>query len=264
MMLPSLFIAHGAPSLAIEQHAYTEFLRGLGKELPRPRAIVIFSAHWESQVQQISSVTRYETIYDFYGFPEELYQMTYPAKGDVTLSLEIQRLFSEEGIQCELNDHRGLDHGAWAPLSLLYPAADIPVVALSVNPGLSPEEYYRIGKSLEPLREKDVLIIGSGGTVHNLSRLDWSNGSAQSWAVAFDEWLDEQLETWNTDALFEYESRAPHADDAVPTTEHFVPMILAFGSADESHKARLMHRSYQMGSLSLSCWEFGATEEKNV
>jgi 4,5-DOPA dioxygenase extradiol len=256
-MLPSLFIAHGAPSLAIEQHAYTEFLKELVKKLPRPKAIVIFSAHWESKVQMISSVIQYETIYDFYGFPDELYEMTYPAKGDVTLSLEIQHLFTAEGIECELDDHRGLDHGAWAPLHLLYPQADIPVVELSVNPGLSPEEYYRIGKALEPLREKDVLMIGSGGTVHNLRRLDWNDGAPQSWAVAFDDWLAEQLETWNKDALFDYEDRAPHAHDAVPTTEHFVPLLLSFGAADESRKAVLVHRSYQMGSLSLSCWMFG-------
>jgi 4,5-DOPA dioxygenase extradiol len=261
-MLPSFFIAHGAPSLAIEKHAYTEFLNQLGKELPRPKAIVIFTAHWESTVQQISSVVQYETIYDFSGFQPELYEITYPAKGDLPLSLEIQRLFQDEGIECVLDDKRGLDHGSWAPLHILYPHRDIPVVQLSVNPRLTAEEHYRIGKALEPLREQDILILGSGGTVHNLRRLDWRGGDEpQEWAVRFDEWIEEQLETWNAEAMNDYENRAPYARDAVPTPEHFIPLILSMGAADGAKKAKLLHRSYQLGTLSLSSWMFGTVGE---
>ncbi len=257
-MFPSFFIAHGAPSLAIEKHAYTEFLGKFLAVLPkRPRAIVIFSAHWESGVQQISAVPQYETIYDFGGFSEELYRITYPAKGDLPLSLDIQRLFESEGIECQLNDRRGLDHGSWTPLHIIAPNRDIPVVALSVNPRLTAEEHYRIGKALDPLRSDDVLILGSGGTVHNLRRLDWSNGEPQTWAREFDEWLAEQLETWNLDALHDFMERAPHARLAVPTPEHFVPLLLSMGAADSSKKAKLLHRIYQMGTLSLSCWKFG-------
>lgn len=259
-MLPSFFIAHGAPSLVIEKHAYTEFLIELGRSLPRPRAIVIFTAHWESKVQTVSSVVQYETIYDFSGFSDELYRMKYPAKGDLALSLEIQRLFREEGIESVLDDQRGLDHGAWAPLQLLYPEFDIPVVALSVNLKLTPEEHYRIGRALEPLREQNVLVLGSGGTVHNLRKLDWSDGEPKEWAILFDEWLGEQLETWNAEALFDYENRAPHAMEAVPTAEHFVPLLLSMGAGDQSRTAKLLHRTYQMGTLSLSCWMFGRTE----
>ncbi|MBD0383322.1 DODA-type extradiol aromatic ring-opening family dioxygenase [Paenibacillus sedimenti] len=257
-MLPSFFIAHGAPSLAIEQHAYTEFLRKLASSIPRPKAIVLFSAHWESRLQQISSAIQLETIYDFTGFPEELYAIKYPAKGDLTLSLHIQQLFQDEGIDCEMNDQRGLDHGSWAPLHIMYPDASIPVVALSVNPRLTPEEHYRVGAALSALREQQVLILGSGGTVHNLRRLDRRNPAPQVWALKFDEWLAEQLETWNLEALFSYEDRAPFAAEAVPTPEHFVPLLIALGAADTSHKARLLHHSFQMGTLSLSCWMFGA------
>jgi 4,5-DOPA dioxygenase extradiol len=257
-LFPTFFIAHGAPSLAIEKHGYTEFLSKLLSELPKPpRAIVIFSAHWENGVQQISAVPQYETIYDFGGFSEELYQITYPAKGDLPLSLDIQRLLQAEGIQCEMDDRRGLDHGSWAPLHIIAPGRDIPVIAMSVNPRLTAEEHYRIGKALDPLREQDVLILGSGGTVHNLRRLDWSDGEAQAWAKEFDEWLAEQLETWNLEAMNDYMERAPHARMAVPTPEHFVPLLLAMGAADSAKKAKLLYRGYQMGTLSLSCWRFG-------
>jgi 4,5-DOPA dioxygenase extradiol len=259
-VLPSFFIAHGAPSLAIEEHAYTEFLRELGSVLPRPRAIVIFTAHWESKQQQISSAVHYDTIYDFSGFSEALYQIQYPASGDLTLSLEIQRLLLEEGIESSLNDQRGLDHGAWAPLHVMYPAADVPIVALSVNPNLTPEEHYRIGAALEPLRERDVLILGSGGTVHNLRKLDRHNENPQEWSVQFDEWLAEQLETWHVEALYDYENRAPHARDSVPTAEHFVPLFLSMGAVDQERKAQLLHLGYQLGTLSLSCWMFGDSE----
>ncbi|TXK83567.1 dioxygenase [Paenibacillus sp. N3.4] len=257
-MLPSFFIAHGSPSLAVEQHAYTEFLQKLVSGIPTPKAIVLFSAHWKSHIQKISSSAQMDTIYNFSGFPKELYAIKYPARGDLTLSLHIQQLFQDEGIRCELDDERGLDQGAWVPLHLMYPDALIPVVALSVNPRLTAEEHYRIGAALAPLREENVLILGSGGTVHNVNQWDPNNPVPRVWAVAFDEWLAEQLETWNLDALIRYDERAPSARQAVPTPEHFAPLLLAMGAADTSRSAKLLHHSFQMGTLSLSCWMFGA------
>ncbi|UJF32683.1 dioxygenase family protein [Paenibacillus hexagrammi] len=261
-MLPSFYMAHGAPSLAIEEHAYTDFLKILASQLPKPEAIVVFSAHWESAIQQIGAAVRPETIYDFSGFSKELYEITYPAKGSLPLSLHIKSLFEAEGIACEINDQRGLDHGVWALLHILYPDADIPVVPLSVNPNLAMEEHYRIGSAVAKLKEHNVLIVGSGGTVHNLRKLDRSAIKPQRWAVQFDEWLAEQLETWNLEALFDYMNRAPFAKEAVPTREHLVPLLLAMGAAEPNDRAKLLHRSYQMGTLSLSCWMFGAEEEK--
>ncbi|WP_195574085.1 DODA-type extradiol aromatic ring-opening family dioxygenase [Paenibacillus sp. 1001270B_150601_E10] len=255
-MIPSYFIAHGAPSLVLEDHAYTEMLKQFAGHIPKPKAIVIFSAHWEEPIQTISAVDRHHVIYDFGGFQEELYKMTYPARGSRPLSEQIQMLFSKQEIASKLNVERGLDHGAWAVLKLIYPDADIPVVALSVNRYLTNEQQYYIGKALSELREQDVLIIGSGGTVHHLSRLNWRSDHVDEWAEAFDQWLDHKLETWDIDALMNYRELAPHATEAVPTSEHFIPLLLAMGSGDKNRRAKLLHRSYQYGNLSLSCWQF--------
>ncbi|REE68046.1 4,5-DOPA dioxygenase extradiol [Paenibacillus taihuensis] len=256
-MMPAYFFAHGAPSLVLEQHAYSDFLKNFASARLRPKAIVIFSAHWEERsVQKVSAVGTYSTIYDFSGFQDELYQMTYPANGNRALSEQIQSLFAQHGIPSELDETRGLDHGAWAVLKLVYPDADIPVIALSVNPMLTNEQQYQIGKALGALREQDVLIIGSGGTVHNLRRLNWRAAEADAWAVQFDEWLESKLTSWDTEALFRYREQAPFAVESVPTTEHFIPLLLAMGAGDANRKATLIHRSYQLGSLSLSCWQF--------
>ncbi|MFC0211404.1 DODA-type extradiol aromatic ring-opening family dioxygenase [Paenibacillus chartarius] len=256
-MMPSYFFAHGAPSLVLERHAYTDFIRRFAADMPKPKAIVLFSAHWEETTQAVSAVDTYGTIYDFGGFQEELYRMTYPAPGDRALAEEIRSLFTAHGIPSTMDEERGLDHGAWAVLKLMYPGADIPVVALSVNRYLTNEQQYEVGKALAKLRERDVLIIGSGGTVHNLRRVNWRADAVDEWAAAFDEWLASTLEAWDLDALFAYREQAPYAREAVPTNEHFIPLLLAMGAADESRKAELLHRSYQYGNLSLSCWKFG-------
>ncbi|MNI11069.1 LigB family dioxygenase [compost metagenome] len=255
-MMPSYFFAHGAPSIVLEQNSYTAFLKEFAANMPKPKAIVLLSAHWENQLQTISSVDTYSTIYDFSGFQDELYEMTYPAKGERSLSDEIQSLFTAHGIPSGLDETRGLDHGAWAVLKLIYPAADIPVVALSVNRHLSNEQQYLIGKALSALREQDVLIIGSGGTVHNLRRLNWQAEGNDDWAESFDNWLQSKLETWDVNALFDYRELAPYAKESVPTNEHFIPLLLAMGSGDRNREAKLLHRSYQYGNLSLSCWQF--------
>lgn len=258
-MIPSFFIAHGAPLLAIEDNEYTQTLQQLGKNMQKPKAIVIFSAHWESQIQLVSDVEEYSTIYDFGGFPEELYQIQYPAKGQKEITLEIEQLLAKEGIPFKLEKQRGLDHGAWVILRLLYPKADVPVIAMSVNQHLSPEEQYNIGRCLSPLREKDVMIIGSGGTVHNLRMVNWSSAGVDEWALGFDEWLAQRLYHWDTESLFNYESLAPGAELAAPFygKEHFVPLFYAMGAGDREKKAKLIHRSYRYGNLSHSIWQFG-------
>jgi len=256
-MMPSYFFAHGAPSLVLEEHAYTDLMKQFKDNTPKPRAIVLFSAHWEEPIQTIGAAEQYSTIYDFGGFQDELYQMTYPARSDRALSERIQSLFASHGIESVLDEERGLDHGAWAVLKLLYPDADIPVIALSVNRYLTAEQQYEIGKALGELREQDVLIIGSGGTVHNLRRLNWrSSDGIDDWAESFDNWLQSKLENWDVDTLFRYMELAPHARDAVPTSEHFIPLLLAMGTGDANRQAELIHRSYQYGNLSLSCWQF--------
>ncbi|MCM3627831.1 dioxygenase [Paenibacillus glycanilyticus] len=255
-MLPSYFFAHGAPSIVLEENSYTELLKSFAANHPKPKAIVLFSAHWEEVAQAVSGADTYSTIYDFGGFQEELYQMTYPARGDQALTDRIVSLFESSGVRTVQDKERGLDHGAWAVLKLLYPEADIPVIALSVNRYLTNEQQYQIGKALAELREQDVLIIGSGGTVHNLRALNWRSAGVDDWAESFDNWLQEKLEAWDTESLFRYETLAPYAAQAVPTSEHFIPLLLAMGAADGTRQAKLLHRSYQYGNLSLSCWEF--------
>lgn len=259
-MIPSLFIAHGAPLLAIEDNEYTHFLENLGRTLPRPKAIVLFSAHWVSPMQEISQVEEFSTIYDFGGFPEALYRIQYPAKGNKQLSKEIEELFSKNGISYEVDTKRGLDHGAWVVLRMLYPEADIPVISMSVSPNLSPEEQYKVGQSLVALREKDILVIGSGGTVHNLRAVKFAdNGQVDDWALEFDEWLVRHLNNWDIEKLFNYNTLAPTAQLAVPPygNEHFIPLFYAMGAADNQQKATLLHRSYRYGNLSHSVWQFG-------
>lgn len=260
-MLPSLFVAHGAPLLAIENNSYTEFLRKLANDLPRPETIILFSAHWESDVQKVSCVDEYSTIYDFGGFSEELYQMKYPAKGNHKLVKEIEALFKQQEISYEIDTKRGLDHGAWIVLKLMYPNADIPVISMSVNPTLSADKQYAIGKALSDLRDQNILIMASGGTVHNLRAVNFArdNGQADDWALEFDLWLEAHLKNWDLNSLFSYETKALHAQFAVPPhgNEHFIPIFYAMGAAHDYKKASLLHRSYRYGNLSHSVWQFG-------
>lgn len=260
-MIPSLFIAHGSPMLALEDNEYTQFLHELGKTISRPKAIVLFSAHWENNVQMVSEVENYPMIYDFGGFPEALYRIQYPAQGDTKIALEIEGLLGQYGVDHKAETQRGLDHGAWVVLRMLYPNADIPVVEMSVNPNLTPDEQYRIGKALSALRENDVLIVGSGGTVHNLRavKMHQQRGQADAWAVEFDDWLAAHMVKWDLESLCNYASLAPHAQLAVPPygREHFVTLMYAMGAADDTRVAKLLHRSFQYGNLSHSVWQFG-------
>ncbi len=250
-MMPSLFLAHGSPMLAIENTEYTDFLGNLGRKL-RPQAIVIFTAHWEEEQVTISSVVgTYETIYDFYGFPDELYQVSYPAKGSPELASKLQNLFAKAGIPSQFDAKRGLDHGSWTLLSRMYPNADIPVVQVSVNPFLPPEKQYQIGEALKGLGQENILVIGSGVTVHNLRMVNWGQTEPEEWAVQFDDWLIEQMENGNRENLFQYETKAPNAKAAVPRPEHFVPLFIAMGSGQS--KPAALYRAYEYGTLSYLC-----------
>jgi 4,5-DOPA dioxygenase extradiol len=253
-MMPSLFLAHGSPMLALEDTAYTKFLTDLGNQL-QPKAIVIFTAHWEKETVTISAVDqKYETIYDFYGFPPELYEMKYPAKGSVSLAQKIQSLLANAGIPANLDTTRGLDHGSWTLLYKMYTKAEIPVVQISVNPFLEPEKQYQIGKAIKELTNEDILIIGSGVTVHNLRIINWNQTEPEPWAVQFDDWLIDKMEKQDLISLFQYEKLAPNAKLAVPRPEHFVPLFIAMGSGSEQPK--VIYRSYDLGTLSYLCMQF--------
>jgi 4,5-DOPA dioxygenase extradiol len=254
--MQSLFLAHGSPMNAIEDKEYTRFLEQYGKTL-QPKAIVVFTAHWESEVLTISSSDeQYETIYDFSGFPKELYQIKYPARGSSSLAKKIEETLNQQGISVRKDMTRGLDHGSWTLLRRLFPKADIPIVQISVNPFLHPEKQFEIGKALRGLNEEDVLVIGSGVTVHNLRMIKWGQTTPEQWAVEFDDWLIDKIKDNDLKALFNYESLAPHAKMAVPRAEHFVPLYIAMGSADSLENAKVIFRNYEFGTLSNLCYQF--------
>jgi len=254
-MISPLFVCHDGPTLVIEKNEYTDFLKELGKKL-NPKAIVIFTAHWEEEITTISAIEdTYEMIYDFYGFPEELYFIKYPAKGSIEIASKVQALLKNNGIESKLDKKRGLDHGAWDVLYLMFPKADIPIVQVSVNPYLTVEKQYEIGRAIKALGYDDILVIGSGSTVHNLATVDWTANKAEPWAVDFDNWLIEKVEANHTEALFNYRKLAPYAKLAIPREEHIVPMFIAMGSGNKS-KPKLLHQSYVYGTLSYICFEF--------
>lgn len=255
MMISPIFLAHGSPLLAIQDTNYTRFLRELGNSM-KPKAIVVFTAHWESEVVTLSSHDDvYDTIYDFYGFPDELYQVKYPAKGNSSLAEEIRSLLGQAGIESQVDRTRGLDHGSWTLLNHLYPEANIPVVQISVNPFLEPKKQLEIGKALRELTERDILIVGSGVTVHNLRIVNWDQEEPDSWAIEFDDWLLKGLENGDLDLLTDYWSKAPHASMAVPRPEHFVPFFIALG-AGSAISAEVLYRGYEFGNLSYMCLKF--------
>ncbi|UUZ85333.1 dioxygenase [Paenibacillus sp. P26] len=259
MMVPALFLAHGSPMIAIEDTKYTRFLEEFAKTL-KPKAIVIFTAHWESETLAVTYTDEvYETIYDFGGFPPELYAIKYEARGSKELASRLIERFEKNGIAVRKETSRGLDHGTWTILHRMYPKADIPVVQISVHPFLSPKEQFKIGEALQGLGEEDILVIGGGVTVHNLRMLNWSKSGVEEpepWAAAFDDWMIEKVQSRDLDALDRYLELAPAARQAVPRPEHFVPLFLAMGSGDPGRRPEIVHRSYDMGALSYLSFRF--------
>lgn len=254
----SFFIAHGSPMLAIQNNRYTKELQLLGERLGKPEAVVVFSAHWVSPSQTVTYTEgTLETIYDFGGFPRELFEVVYPAKGSVPVAKEILELFRTHGIEAGVSQTRGLDHGAWVILRHLFPNADVPVINLSVNPSLPPEKQYAIGEAVAALKERNIVIIGSGSTVHNFRRMNFHAEEQQdAWAKQFDDWLIERMKDWDTKSLFDYKRLAPYAAEATPDYEHFLPLFIAMGSGTNGKEAALLHQSYQYGSLSHLIIEF--------
>lgn len=254
MPMPTIFVSHGAPTLILEDVPARAFLASLGGLLPRPRAIVAVSAHWDTDVPAVSLARQPETIHDFYGFPEGLYRLHYAAAGAPELAARVARLTGAAH-----DAHRGLDHGAWVPAMLGWPEADIPIFQLSIQPGQSPAHHIALGRKLAELRAEDILVMGSGSATHNLRAL--VRGGAVSepepWAQEFDDWLAEAVEKGDEAALTDYRVQAPNAVDAHPTDEHFLPLHVAYGAAGEGARGRALHRSFTLGNLSMASYAFG-------
>ena len=251
--LPALFVSHGAPSLLYEPGPARDFLSTLWATLPRPQAILCVSAHWTTTEPRVTGTPAPELIYDFGGFSDELYAATYPAPGNPLLAQHITDLLKEHGIDSDMDTTRGLDHGAWVPLKLMYPAADIPVLQLSVQPHQSPAHHVAMGRALRSLRDEGVLILASGSATHNLR--DFFGRSIDSsppeYVAAFDKWLQTAIEENDREALLDYLHTAPHAAANHPTPEHFLPLFAALGAGDTG---RTLHRSCTFGVISMAAY----------
>lgn len=258
-MLPTLFISHGSPMLALEPAPARDFLAGLGAALHRPKAILIASAHWETRQPEVGAAAANDTIHDFYGFPPALFAMRYPAPGDPELAQLIAQRLRDAGFDAVTDPARGLDHGAWVPLTLMYPAHDIPVLQLSLQTPLGPEHHLRLGRAVEALRQDDVLVIGSGSFTHNLGRLRRVEPDAAPPpdVVAFADWMHAALQDNRTEDLLAYRSKAPYAVAQHPTDEHLLPLFVALGAAGEQARATRLHASTTYGALRMDAYSFG-------
>ena len=254
--MPALFIGHGSPMNTLELNAYTRMWRELGKSMPRPRGILVVSAHWFIGSTAVTAMPRPRTIHDFYGFPAELFAFDYPAPGSPELAGEVAELVKPVWVGLD-RDQWGLDHGTWSVLAHLYPQADVPVVQLSLN-ALKPLEYHvELGRALAQLRERGILILASGNVVHNLGRLDWRNReSGEDWAHRF----DDAAAALMTERAADISSLQEHADYAlaVPTPDHFLPLLYIAGIAEASGAgAKPLVRGCTLGSISMTCYGVG-------
>ena len=258
-MLPTLFLSHGSPMTALEDSPAHRFLCTLGSVIPRPQAILVVSAHWETMTPAVNTPARNTTIHDFFGFPRPLYELRYDAPTAPWLARRTAALLQAAGLGCETDTSRGLDHGAWVPLLLAYPQADIPVVQLSLQPQFGPGHHLALGAALTPLREEGVLIIGSGSFTHDLSRfrggLDF-NAPETPDVKAFCDWMNEKILAGDLAALASYRKLAPHARDEHPTDEHLLPLHVAIGAAGPAPKATLLHSSVEYGLLRMDAYLF--------
>jgi 4,5-DOPA dioxygenase extradiol len=260
-MLPAIFVSHGAPTFPLTDAPARTFLEALANQLPeRPRAILAISAHWEAPTPHLTTGDVNETIHDFYGFPEELYAIQYPAAGSPWLVERLATLIEGAGGTVVRDPARGLDHGAWVPLSLVYPAADIPVVQLSVQTALGPDYHYRLGRLLAPLRSEGVLIMGSGSFTHDLSSFrDYYHAlhaPAPEWVDQFADWMSAAIEDGRVDDLLAYRERAPQASRNHPTEEHLLPLFVALG-AGLGGRVEHLHKSTTHGILRMDAFAFG-------
>jgi 4,5-DOPA dioxygenase extradiol len=257
VLMPAVFFGHGNPMNAISSNAYTEAWRGIGEEITKPKAILAISAHWYVPGSGVTIATSPRTIHDFGGFPPELFQVRYPAPGDPALARRIQRLLAP--LDVGLDDSWGLDHGTWSVLKHAYPAADIPVVQLSIDESKPASWHFDVGKRLAPLREEGVLIAGSGNLVHNLEAYAWGRHASApyDWAVRFESIARESMLSGEYKPLIGYETLGRDALLSIPTPEHFLPLLYVLGSRKNSDSVRFPIEGVDGGSISMLSAQVG-------
>lgn len=246
-----LFVAHGAPTLALSDVPAHGFLRALGEELQRPRAVVVISPHWISGAFHVRSPGQFRTWHDFAGFPDALYRLRYEPPGDAELARRVIGLLEASGLETGLDRGADMDHGAWVPLSLMYPEADVPVVQVALQAGAGPEDCLALGRALSPLADDDVLLVGSGSIVHNLGEIHPEHAEPAPWATAFDRWVAAQIERGDWTAVAGYRGLAPEAARAHPEDDHFLPLLTALGSGS---RAERLHDSFTYGTISMASY----------
>lgn len=258
MTLPSLFLSHGSPMLPLTDAPARDFLIGLGHKLPRPKAILVISAHWETARPALNAVAVNETIHDFYGFPRPLYELRYPAPGAPDLAEQIAAQLAGAGLAASIDHGRGLDHGAWVPLLLMYPDADIPVLQLSIQTERGPQHHLALGRALAPLRDQGVLVVGSGSFTHNLAEFRGAglNDPSPDWVNDFADWIEKALAERRTADLLDYRQLAPFARRNHPTDEHFLPLFAALGAAGDDWRAEQLHVSANYRVLRMDVFAF--------
>ena len=251
--MPALFVGHGSPMNAIEDNQYTKAWEEIAGTITRPEAILSVSAHWFTQGTRITDADKPQVVYDMYGFPDALYRVVYQPDGAPASAREAQRLL---GSAVKTDNAWGIDHGTWSVLCRMYPKADIPVFQLSVDAGAGAETHFRLGRELSALREKGVMILGSGNVVHNLSRVNWDMEDGYPWAVEFDAYIKNKIVAGQYEDVVDYGKAGKTAALAFTSPDHFDPLLYVLGASDKADKLTVFNDTCTLGALSMTCYLF--------
>ncbi len=252
----TLFLPHGAPTFALQPGAAGAAITGIADRLPAPRAVVIASAHWDTPTPRVGFSVRPDTIHDFYGFPEALYRLRYPASGCPEVAREVLAALEAASLDATADPDRGLDHGAWVPLMMLYPDADVAVVPVSIQSAAGTRGAWALGRALAPLTERGILVVGSGNITHNLMDYRTAVSGAPDYVRGFADWFAARLAEGDLEALLDYRRQAPDAERAHPTEEHLLPIFVALGAAGDAPLAERFHAGIQDRVLAMDAYRF--------